>query len=222
VKTIGNSLLANLHYIIGLYAIYSIYLVWDQYEIRNTSLDSQIPEIQEEIAVFNKKLDAIDEYKANIENSKKRIEEVFKSIEFVQKQLPAEINDIEILDFLSKEAKSLNIPTIEPTPQLEVPNGFYIAKPYKLKGSGTYLQFLIFLERLSKADRLFNIQSISLKNDNQNQKGRFHVIEFEGLIDTFKYNSNHKESSGLESLNLPDESTLKVKKKKKKPNLSGE
>ena len=100
-KTIGNSLLANLHYIIGLYAIYSIYLVWDQYEIRNTSLDSQIPEIQEEIAVFNKKLDAIDEYKANIENSKKRIEEVFKSIEFVQKQLPAEINDIEILDFLS-------------------------------------------------------------------------------------------------------------------------
>lgn len=200
-KELLNKILGNLHVIIMLYTAYGVY---ERYEVYSTGLQGikeQTPGIESEIKVLRKKLEAIETYKKNIENSKKSVEEVFKNIERVQRQLPAEVNDIDILDFIAKESRVLNIPEMTTTPLPENPEGFYITKPYKVVAKGTFLQLVVFLERLSRAERIYNIQQFNLESDTTPQKGRFQIINLTGTIETYKYNQNFKESSGVEEIN---------------------
>lgn len=200
-RELFSKILGSLHIIIIAYTIYGVYEKHEEYTATLLSIQSQTPGVQNEIKVFKRKLEAIETYKKNIENSKKSVEEVFKNIERVQRQLPAEVNDIDILDFIAKESKLLNIPEMVSTPMPEVPEGFYITKPYKIVAKGTFLQLVVFLERLSRAERIFNIQNFTLASDETPQKGRFQIIGLSGLIETYKYNQNFKETSGVEEIN---------------------
>jgi Tfp pilus assembly protein PilO len=199
-KSLVGGMLSRLHIIILLYAAYTTWEAWDQHETRRVEIESQLPGIEEELAKYRTKLKEIDSYRKDVENSRKRVEEVFRSIEKVQRQLPLEVSDIEVLDYLAKEGRSLNITNLEPTPQPENPQGFYVAKPYSIKARGTFLQFVIFLERLSLSERLFNVQSVAFNSDLSAQKGRFHMIDMRAVIETFRYNSDHKENSGIEEI----------------------
>ncbi|MBY0516186.1 MAG: type 4a pilus biogenesis protein PilO [Bacteriovoracaceae bacterium] len=199
-KEMLSKFLAKLHVILFAYAAYGFYEVYSEHETLLEEINAQIPAVQTDIATAQKKLSQIDEFRKNVDQTKLRVTEVFNSIEKVQKQLPAEINDIEILDFISKEGRGLNMPEIEPNPLREQPMGFYISKPYQIRARGTFLQFVIFLERINSADRLFNVQNLTIRSDTQPQKGRFQVVSMDTTIDTFKFNSSHKESSGLEEI----------------------
>lgn len=196
-----NKLLAQLHILILLYAAYSVYTSYEEFEANYAAQEQQVPGIESDISNFKKRLKAIDQYKKNIENSRKSVEEVFKNIERVQKQLPAEVNDIDILDYIAKEGRGLNVPEIVGTPMKEQAEGFYVIKPYEIKARGTFLQLVVFMERLAGAERLYNVRKFKLSADEVPQKGRFQVISLLAEIETYKYNQSYKESSGLEEIN---------------------
>lgn len=222
-KEVISNLFAKLHIVIMLYAAYSFYEVYSNHETLLSEITVQIPEVEAEIEKSEKKLSQIDEFRKNVDQTKLKVTEVFNSIEKIQKQLPSDINDIEILDFLSKEGRGLNMPEIEPNPLAEEPVGFYISKPYSIRARGTFLQFVIFLERVNAAERLFNVKNLTIKSDKSNQKGRFQVVAMEATIDTFKYNSSHKESSGIEEIEKQFSADApKERKKKRKGGESNE
>lgn len=199
-KELVSNILSKLHLIIILYGLWGFYSVYSDYETELDVIQQQKPSIEEEIKKAEIKLGQIDEFRKNVDQTKLRVNEVFGNIEKVQRQLPSEINDIEILDYLSKEGRTLNMPELEPNPKEEQPMGFYISKQYSLKGKSTFLQFVVFLERINGAERLFNIKNFKITAPTEAQKGRFQVVNFEGTIDTFKFNSSHKESSGVEEI----------------------
>jgi Tfp pilus assembly protein PilO len=199
-KELTAKLFANLHVIIMLYSAYGLYVAYDEHSIAMAQLQDQKPALLSQIEDYQKKLEKIKEFTANIEATKEQVKQVFTNIEKVQKQLPSEINDIEILDFLTREGRGLNMPDFEPNPLQEQPLGFYVSKPYKITGRGTFLQMVIFLERLNSAERLYNVQSLKIFSDQSIQKSRFHVVNMEAMIDTFKYNSAHSESSGVDEI----------------------
>ena len=200
-KEMLGKILGILHIIILAYAGWGVYEYYEGYQARLAETTAQIPGIESQIQVFKKKLEAIDTYKKNIENSKKSVEEVFKNIERVQRQLPAEVNDIDILDHLAKEGRLLNIPDISSTPLPEIPDGFSVTKPYNIKARGTFLQLVVFLERLSRTERIYNVQRVVLATGAEPQKGRFQVIDMDATIETYKYNQSYRESSGLDEIN---------------------
>ena len=199
-KDLVSNVLSKLHLIIILYGLVSFYFVYSEFEAQIDEIQQQKPAIEEDIKKAEVKLGQIDEFRKNVDQTKLRVNEVFGNIEKVQRQLPSEINDIEILDYLSKEGRTLNMPELEPNPKEEQPMGFYISKQYSLKGKSTFLQFVVFLERINGAERLFNIKNFKITAPLEAQKGRFQVVNFEGTIDTFKFNSSHKESSGVEEI----------------------
>lgn len=199
-KDLVSNVLSKLHLIIIVYGLVSFYSVYSEYETQLEEIQQQRPAIEEDIKKAEVKLGQIDEFRKNVDQTKLRVNEVFGNIEKVQRQLPSEINDIEILDYLSKEGRTLNMPELEPNPKEEQPMGFYISKQYSLKGRSTFLQFVVFLERINGAERLFNIKNFKITAPLEAQKGRFQVVNFEGTIDTFKFNSSHKESSGVEEI----------------------
>jgi Tfp pilus assembly protein PilO len=146
---------------------------------------------------LEKKVKEIQEFSKKTSEYKTRVEEVAKTIETVQKQLPAETNDTQILTFFQNEINALNIKDANFTPGKEEKSTYYISKEYSLKARGTFLQFLIFLERIGKADRIYNIKELKLTSLAEGQKGRFQLITGEGAIQAFRFNPEFKVDRGF-------------------------
>ena len=196
-KELVNKLISSAHIFILLYGLWGAYTLYEEHTVAVEEIVNSGSGLDEEIAAAQKKIKEIQEFAKKTDEYKVRVEEVAKNIESVQKQLPAETNDTNILSFFQSEINSLNIKDANFTPGKEEKSTYYISKEYSLKAKGTFLQFLIFFERIGNADRIYNIKNLKLTSGSSNQKGRFQVIEGEGLIQAFRYNPDFKVDRGF-------------------------
>lgn len=196
-KELVNKLITNAHVFILLYGLYGAWVMYDEHIVQYDEIVSRGSGMDGEIAAAEKKVQEIQEFVKKTDEYKIRVEEVAKNIETVQKQLPAETNDTQILTFFQQEINSLNIKDANFNPGKEDKSVYYIAKEYNLKAKGTFLQFLIFFERIGNADRIYNIKNLKLTNAAENQKGRFQIIEGEGVIQAFRFNPDFKVDRGF-------------------------
>lgn len=196
-KDLVNKLIANAHIFLFLYGIYGAYTLYDEHNIQLTEIQNQSLALDGEIEQNQRKVKEIQEFSKKTDEYKVRVEEVAKNIEAVQKQLPAETNDTQILGFFQGEMSSLNIKDSNFTPGKEDKSTYFVSKEYSLKAKGTFLQFLIFLERIGTADRIYNIKTLKLESLNAPQKGRFQVISGEGVIQAFRFNPDFKVDRGF-------------------------
>lgn len=196
-KDLVNKLISNLHWIILLYGLYGAWVMYDEHDVALADIVTRGSGLDEEIDKAQKKVNEIKEFSRKTDEYKTRVEEVAKNIESVQKQLPAETNDTQILSFFQNEINSLNIKDANFTPGKEEKSTYYISKEYTLKAKGTFLQFLIFLERIGKADRIYNIKELKLTSTSDGQKGRFQLITGQGSIEAFRFNPDFKVERGF-------------------------
>lgn len=196
-KDLGNKFVENLHILIVLYALYGIWMKYDEHTIAIEETIAQFEPLRIEIETNTRKVSEIKEFQKRTEESKVRVEEVAKNIELVQKQLPAETNDSQIITAFNQEIESLNIKDTTIVPQAETPSMYYISKPYTIKANGTFLQFLVFFERIANSTRIFNVTNLNLKTASDNQRGRFQIISLETTIEAFRYNPDFKVDRGF-------------------------
>lgn len=196
-KDLVNKIITNAHILILLYGIYGTYVTFDEHSIQLEGIQNEGVAIDDEIALNQRKIKEIQEFSKKTDEYKVRVEEVAKNIESVQKQLPAETNDTQILSFFQNEITALNIKDANFTPGREEKSTYFISKEYSLKARGTFLQFLIFFERIGTADRIYNIKNLKLTTDSESQKGRFQMIKGEGVIQAFRFNPDFKVERGF-------------------------
>lgn len=202
-KDLVNKLISNVHVFILVYGLYGTWLSYDEHAIRMEQVNNQFVPVEVELAKNQKKVKEIQEFVKKTEESKIRVEEVAKNIESAQKQLPAEINDNQILTFLNQELTSLNIKDPQITPGQEKTSTYFISKEYSLKSKGTFLQFLIFLERIGNAARIYNIKSLKLVVTETGPKGRFQLVTGEGIIEAFRFNPDFKVDRDFDQIQAP-------------------
>lgn len=195
-KELVNKLIENLHILLLLYGLYGVWVVYDEHTLKMDELVARETSTQSEISTLEKKMKEIQDFTKKREEYKARVEEVAKNIETVQKQLPADINDSSILSYFQKEIAALNLKDTDFKPGMESTSTYFISKDYNLKAQGTFLQLLIFFERIANADRIYNIKSLKLINNNPKQRGRFQMISGEGTIQAFRFNPNFKVERG--------------------------
>lgn len=196
-KELVNKLITNAHVFILLYGLYGAWVMYDEHVVQLEEIQNRGSGIDAEIEAAKKKVDEIQEFLKKTDEYKVRVEEVAKNIESVQKQLPADTNDTQILSFFQSEINSLNIKDANFNPGKEEKSTYYISKEYNLRAKGTFLQFLIFFERIGTADRIYNIKNLKLTNADQAQKGRFQIIEGSGVIQAFRFNPDFKVDRGF-------------------------
>jgi len=196
-KNLGNKFIENLHVFIVLYALYGIWLKYDEHTVAYEETIAQFEPLRIEIQNNTKKVSEIEEFQKRTEESKVRVEEVAKNIELVQKQLPAETNDSQIITAFNQEIESLNIKDTTIVPQSETASMYYISKPYAVKANGTFLQFLVFFERIANATRIYNVTDLVIRNTSDSQRGRFQVISLETKIEAFRFNPDFKVERGF-------------------------
>lgn len=197
-KELGNKLISNLHYIILFYGLYGVWIQFNEHTVQLEQIQAQSVAIDQEIATNQRKLKEIEEFSKKTDEYRVRVETVAKNIEEVQKQLPAETNDSQILSFLSQEMSVLNIKDPNLVPGTEGTSAYYISKDYNLKAKGTYLQFLILFERIGNAARIYNVKSLKLNAADDGKKGRFQMVNADLTIQAFRYNPDFKVDRGFD------------------------
>ncbi len=197
-KDLANKFIANIHFLIVIYGLYGVWESFDANTLRMDELNNQFPSIEAEIISNQKKVKEIQEFVKKTEESKIRVEEVAKNIESAQKQLPAEINDNQILTVFNQEISSLNIKDPQIVPGSETTSTYFISKDYLIKAKGTFLQFLIFFERIGNATRIYNVKSLKLVNADTTQRGRFQLVAGESVIQAFRFNPEFRVDRGFE------------------------
>lgn len=161
--------------------------VEQQQSLNNNQL-AQIKRVERE-------LEEVKRFEENLEESKKRVQEVISQIETIQKQLPPEINDTEVNGTLSGIAENLKMINPSPLPKGEQNHNFYFSKDFNFDVEGTFLQGLIFfekLENLSKQGRILNVKYVRFsESDSGDKRSRFKILKLSTIVEAFRYNPNY-------------------------------
>lgn len=190
-----DALVKNLHVFIILYALYNVFTY---YEI----MDEKLVQSKDSLVVSERKLTkvkrdlvAVRKFQENLEESKKRVREVVAKIEEMQKQLPSDIQDTEVTGRVTEFANDLKMVAPSASPKEEKNNKFYFSKDYEFSAQGTYLQSLIFfekLENLAKSDRILNVKYVKMVNsENADPRSRFKILKIETMLEAYRYNTSY-------------------------------
>lgn len=191
-----DTIVKNLHLIILLVALWNMYELYEAKELELSSLYTQKPILEAKIKRNKLKLKQIKQFKRNLKISKRRVGSVLEQLETVQKQLPAEINDTEVQRTMTSISNDLRIKNPSPSPLKEEELGFYFSKEYTFHAKGTFLQFLIFFEKLGETKRILNVKSLVLKSSEKIERTRFQILELSTVIESFRFNTSHREKTG--------------------------
>lgn len=199
-KDLVNKMITNAHILLLLYGLYGLWVKYDEHMVGINEITTQSSELDQQIVTANKKIKEIQNFLKKTDEYKARVEGVAKNIEEVQKQLPSDINDSQILAFFNTEMGALNIKDPSITPGIEEVGTYFISKEYNLTAKGTFLQFLILLERIGNAARIYNIKNLKLVVINENKRGRFQLVSGEGVIQAYRYNPDFKVDRGFDKI----------------------
>lgn len=171
-----------------------LYCTWVYYE-RYTVHENEIKRLHSLTTTLKtkkkgveKKLDDIEEYKKNLSQSQARVDEVKNQIEKTQKLLPFDRNDTQILGYFDRELKKINVKNIDLKAGAVIRKDSHDIKNYEIMGTGTYLQSIIFIERLSQTERIINVTSFDFKVNDIEKKSRFQMLDFKVNIQTYAQN----------------------------------
>ncbi len=190
----------NIHILLFLYTGFVLFTKWEEHQILVEQLDFQIPALEGNIRDANREKRELENYIKDIDEARNRIELVALEVEKTQQQLPSEISDAQNFSIIREAAESLNIRGVSIIPSEEVSRGFYFAKTYNITAKGTFLQFLIFFEKIGESTRLLNIRNLTINRSQDQQRGRFQLLDFTAAVEAYRYNQEYKEDRGIEEI----------------------
>lgn len=194
----------NIHFIVLIYYALISYTEWEEHQERVVQLEMEVQGLEGNIRRAEREKRQLAQFQIDIEEARNRIEFVAQEVERTQQQLPSDVSDTENLSIIRQAAEDLNIRDISLSPGGEANNGFYFTKSYNFSGKGTFLQFLMFFERIGESRRLLNINSVSFNRAEDQQRGRFQIIEVVSVVEAYRYNPAHREDRGFEEESEPE------------------
>lgn len=122
------------------------------------------------ITGLEKKIREAKEFERQFEDKKRRYAELVKSLQNLKEALPRQLYLPDLLSDILREAKQLEIEiTVIRPDQREDQGELYNSLGFNIESRGTFLQFLIFLDRMAHMSRLLNVESFTLTRDGSRQ-----------------------------------------------------
>ena len=182
-----------MHFLIIAYFAFGIYqkYVDNQYIIESNL--GILKTFKDQITKKEKEKVAAKEFAKNIETARERNENMTRELDILKKKFPSNISQEEDTSLLKNITDNLNMKNIEVSFVEEDDKEFYLIKRYSLKAQGTYLQYLIFLEKMSEIDRFLSIKSVKLETPDNPIRGRYQLINTTTLVESFSRNEVSKE-----------------------------
>ena len=180
------------------------YGFWGGYE----TFDNRVLEVKNmegEVSSLNAKLKKLKKVKKDIESyysdrdvAKDNMEKISKDFEIAQKKLPEKQDDKENIRLFEEITKKVYIKNAKINMGNNKKKSGYIEKSYRVNGTGTYLQFLLFFEQLYKNEQLFDVSDILFRTVEIQEVGRFQVIDGQFDIKSYVYNASSDMKKGVD------------------------
>lgn len=208
------SLVNKLYLLFIVYGMFLAYEAYSEVELEKETINNDLASFQSRLGKKKRELKSLKDYEKDVERKREEIEIVAQKLEETQKKLPKNISDNESINLIKKLGEALKIKEVKITPSGDEENGFYVTKFYSFSGKGTYLQFLLLLENISKQERILNVRDIDLSKIRKISKSRYEIINLSATIESYIYNENHREDRGIEAI----EEKIKAESKNKSSN----
>ena len=193
-KLIQKIFLKNLHFVILISGLFFRLQDYTESQGNIHKNEEKIPVIKSKIRKHKKRYELLEGYLDDLEESKRQVSDLKEEIDRVKKQLPTEIQETDILDLFAKEAELVNIKNPLLKPGAEKKRDFYIGKDYQFKATGTYLQFMVYFERLERHPRIIDMVELEMiSSKSKKNRGRFQLVDLTARMEVFKYRSKVKE-----------------------------
>lgn len=186
-------LVKNFHLLILFYALFGAFEYYEAQEAKLTEAQSFKDSSEAKLLRSKRELSKVKQYREDLEASEKRVTEVVSKLEELTRQLPPNINDTEISTILEKYSSKLKMIDLGFSPGKEEAREFYFAKDYFVDVKGTYLQFLIFyekLENLARNGRILNVKYLRMKkSETGDKRSRFQILDLTTTFEAYRSNS---------------------------------
>lgn len=193
----AGKLIGNIHWALIAYAAFGVYVGYQEHAERVESLKGSEEAVQTKIRRQKRDLSEIESYQKEIKENQAKIETVVKAVEAAQKRLPTMRPGEDDSGVFEELARDINMRDVQVATMVQENKGFYFVNRYGVKATGTFLQFLLLLEKLTEEDRLFNIPTLSLEMGNVPQRGRFALVGGDIAVESYRYNADHQEDRGV-------------------------
>jgi Tfp pilus assembly protein PilO len=190
-----SRLINNIHLLIIAYSLWNAWEIWKEHSLVREEVINELPLLKARVAKIKKDKIKVKSYLKDIEKAKQRMKIVEDEVASLQKKLPEAIQDTLNLEILKNVGQSVNIKNVFLAPGNEKDKGFYFAKKYDFTGSGTYLQFLLFFEKLASIEQLFNVSEIELKQSKVKRRGRYQLVNAKISIEAYRFNPQKSDNS---------------------------
>jgi Tfp pilus assembly protein PilO len=170
---------------------------WESYNIFNEETDktaqmeSRVPPAEAKNQKLRARIENIKSNESKIAEYETRIAALQKQIDEFKTKMPPTEDKTAVLQELRNSASTINLKEVVFNPGLRKDQGLYFSNGIDMKGRGTFLQFLIFLEQAYSGKRLINVSRFKMTSSAKQSKGRFYFVDVETQVETFEYNPNY-------------------------------
>ena len=190
---LGTKIVSNIHFFILAFFIFKAYEEYTEHQEKFDSYQVSKVNLQSQIEKKAKDKTMVKEFLNNVDVAEAKVKEISKKLETLKKRLPSptEISEEEDMSLLTKITHNLNMKNVNIASEEEENKGSYTIKRYNLQVTGTYLQYLIFLEKMSEFERLINIQSVLLEIPQKKARSRYQLLNTRTIVESFIRNENN-------------------------------
>ena len=193
-----QKILSNVHLAIFLYYGYSIY---EQYNEHNEILEGfkgAEEGIQRQIQKSNEDKKIVDAALGDIHKIKEEVERMNREIDQLQEKLPSDVSPDKDMAIFRRIAEELNMAKIDISPNKEENKGPYYINRYQFKSTATFLQSLIFFEKIRDSQRIFNVKSVRIEVPEGGGRGRFQLVQTHATLESFRQNNDRRKEENTE------------------------
>lgn len=184
-----------------LYAIYSVYTVYSTISTERDSVDQELATAQQEKESKEKEYNDLQSFVKDVDAAKENIKKVAEELDALRRKLPSDNSDVATIEVIQKIVKDINLQDVDLKPEPNEQNmGFYLIRNINFKATGTYLQFLLLMESIGNNERIFNMPKVTLTKSAKAQRGRFQLVDVNVLINTYRYNPDYTEDTGIQKI----------------------
>lgn len=186
-----DTLLKLFPYAIIGFTLWQSFGIFEDETERTEMLEMQVGPAESAVVKLQRRIKAVKDSESKIAEYEERLNDLKKQMEALKTKMPPDEDKTAVLQELRNSAQSINIKDVTFNPGAKKDNGIYFSNGIDIKGHGTFLQFLLFLEQSYSGKRLININKLKMTASPTQSKGRFFFVDVETLFETYEYNTNY-------------------------------
>lgn len=168
-----------------LFIVTFVLLIGGFYFLAYKDLSENIERLQGQVTQKENELNRLKAAAKQVADLEKKLAASEEEFAQLLKLLPDQREIPGLLESVSRLGAEVGLENILFQPQPERPEDFYAAIPVKLDLRGTYHEVGVFLDSVSKLDRILKVQSMNLTRQKNNQK-----LQVDCTIETYRFVEN--------------------------------